>query len=163
MGDKERCESCENSCKDHNTIEDRVCRLEDAISEIRLELKQKAITDAKIEKSIEIMTQTIAMVQTDTKELRGGLLDLVSKTLQKTQEDMANYIKMNDKSDEKDREHQRLLAEKELEITQRELELRSRSDKKEKDFYRKLIIACFAIGGTIVLTFFGIKALIPIF
>jgi hypothetical protein len=114
-----------------------------------------------------MMMRTLTIVQTDTKELRTDLLGLVAKTLEKTQEDMANFIKMADKSDEKEAEFERKIKEMEksheLELTSKTAENNHRDIEKDKAFYRKLIIACFTIGATIILTFFGIKALIPIF
>jgi histidinol-phosphate/aromatic aminotransferase/cobyric acid decarboxylase-like protein len=154
---KEGEKTCHNTeCTDHISIEKRVTQLEEAINEIRQELKTRAISDARMEKTIDMMMQTLTHVQSDTKELRTDLLGLVAKTLEKTQEDMANFIKMNDKSSEREAEFERKLREKEMET-------RNTESSSEKAFYKKLILGSFTIGGTIVLTFFGIKALISIF
>lgn len=148
--------SAEMNYGNNGDIELRLRKVEEAIIEIREELKTRAISDARMEKTIDMMLQTLQTVQSDTKELRTDLLALVGKTLEKTQEDIANFIKMNDKSAEKEAEFERKLIEMEK---KHQME----SSKSEKDFYRKLILACLAVGGTIILTFFGIKALIPIF
>lgn len=148
--------SAEMNYSNNGDIELRLRKVEEAIIEIREELKTRAISDARMEKTIDMMLQTLQTVQSDTKELRTDLLALVGKTLEKTQEDIANFIKMNDKSAEKEAEFERKLIEMEK---KHQME----SSKSEKDFYRKLILACLAVGGTIILTFFGIKALIPIF
>jgi cation transport ATPase len=160
---------CSNneSCIKHLNVEDRVKKLEEIVEEIRLELKQKAVTDAQITKTLELVLQTMQCTQQDVSELRTNMMSLVTDTLNKSREDMATYIKMQEKNDEKDREHKRLLEQKELDF-QRQLATQQskatlKDSSEEKSFYRKLIIACVSVGGTIVLATFGISKIIPIF
>lgn len=127
----------------NENLEQRVDKLEEAIQDIRKELKQKAVTDARIEESIKLMSDTLKIVQTDTSELRSELLSLVTTTLERTREDLATFLSVSQSSEEKTKEFYRT------------------NEQKDKDFYRKLITSCIAVFITIVLAFFGLKAILP--
>ena len=141
MAGREDLHECYLICVKHSEMENRVETLESQVKGIKDNLKEREVGEARIERTLEMVTQTLFSLQNDTKELRKELLSLVSTTLKKSQDDISNFIKMADKGSQVDKY----------------------STEKEKAFYRKIIIACISIGGTIVLVSFGIKQLIPLF
>jgi len=140
--------SC-NSCTSHENIENRVCELEKKVKIIYEEMANQSVATAQVQSNITMMLSQQTSMSTDIKELRVDMLNLVTTTLQKSQTDMASWIKITE-----DHRHEK---------DQKDIEYQTRSEEKDKTFYRKLIIACVSILGTIVLSFFGIKALIPLF
>jgi predicted ribosome quality control (RQC) complex YloA/Tae2 family protein len=133
-------------------VSNRVTKLEEKVKIMKGDIEQKNITHEQITKTLEIvanaqhvMVQGQGAMQIDIREIRVDMLNLVTETLNRTRLDMSSFIKTSEKSEEKVKDHDR------------------KSSDAEKRFYRKLIVACVAILGTIVLSFFGIKAIIPLF
>jgi chromosome segregation ATPase len=128
---------------------DRVSKLEGDISDIHQQLRKQAENTASVKTSIDAVLMQQTGISSDVKELRTNMMDLVTTTLQQSRTDMSTWMQMT----EKHRQDQ----ESKDKVNQ------AKSEEKDKSFYRKLILACVSILGTIVLSFFGIKALIPLF
>lgn len=147
-------------CPMHHDILDRIGRVEDdsnnkisklegEISDIHQELKEHAESTTYVRVNIDTVLAQQTQMSTDIKELRIDMMGLVTRTLEKSQNDMTAWIKMT----EKHRQEQ----------DERDRSVQAKSEEQDKAFYRKLITVCVAVLGTIVLSFFGIKALIPLF
>lgn len=73
--------------QDLETTKERVAKLETSMEEIRAELKQKSISDARIEQILETLQTQIQIVQTDTREIRNEMMKLVMKIVEDSQKD----------------------------------------------------------------------------
>lgn len=118
-----------------DNMEERVSRLEEAIIDIRKELKDRAIADANIEKQMELMQGMLNMVQEDTSGLRNDMLKLIAENMEKTRQDMSMIIQMTTTNNQT-------------------------NTKENTSFYQKVIFVCVATLITIVLAYFGLKGLV---
>lgn len=66
---------------------ERVEKVEIALDEIRTELRDKSIADARIQQILETMQGTIQLVQTDTREIRNEMMKLILKAIEQNQKD----------------------------------------------------------------------------
>lgn len=146
----------QNNTEKLGAIETRVSKLEDIVEDIRNELKTKGALDAQMQKTLELMVVTQNSIVTDVKELRTSMMSLVTETLSKSRDDMTTFLKMQEKDEQKEKEHKRQQEVKEQEYLRR-------AQQGESAFYKKLIIGCFSIFGTIVLSYFGIKSIPSLF
>ncbi len=73
--------------RDYENLEERLSKVENSVEEIRVELKEKSVQDAKMEKMMETVQSTILLVQSDTKEIRNEMMKLVMTALDKSTED----------------------------------------------------------------------------
>lgn len=132
-----------------NRTDDKISKLDGEVSEIYQELRKQAEDTAYVRANIGTVLAQQTQMGNDIKELRTGMMELVTTTLQQSRTDMSVWMQMTEKhrqeQDSRDKDNQ------------------AKSEEKDKAFYRKLIIACISVLATIVLSFFGIKALIPIF
>lgn len=64
---------------------ERLEKLEEALDEIRADLKQKSINDARIEEILKVVQQNITIVQTDTKDIKAEMMKLVYKAIEQNQ------------------------------------------------------------------------------
>lgn len=118
-----------------NSMEERVCRLEEAIIDIRKELKDRAIADANIERQMELLQSMLNMVQEDTSGLRNDMLKLIAENMEKTRQDMSMIVQMTTTNNQN-------------------------NTKENTSFYQKVIFVCVATLVTIVLAYFGLKGLV---
>jgi len=126
----------------------RMSKLEGEVSDVFLELRELAESTICVKTNINTMLLQQTQMGVDIKELRTDMLGLVTTTLQQSRTDMNTWMQMTEKHRQEQEE--------------RDKNIQAKSEEKDKAFYRKLILTCISVLVTIVLTFFGIKAIIPI-
>lgn len=84
--------------RDLESTKERVARIEEKVDSISNELKEKSVSDARIEQSLQIMQNSIQIMQNDMKEIREKMMDLLLKALDQnsnnTQDEKAFYRKL---------------------------------------------------------------------
>ena len=132
--------------------ESRLGHLEQAVEQINItlstmntELRKKSENDVKMSLQVDTMVRDVSEVKCSVKEMNSKLLDTLIKVMDEDKKD-----RNNDEAEERkyaDREKERVASERRAEV----------------EFYRKLILGCLAVGGTIILSAYGISKIVPVF
>lgn len=130
----------------------RINHLEQTVEEIKAtldrmtgELRKKSENDVRMAMQVDNMVQDMSELKNDVKEMSSKLLDALIDSMAEDKKERSEEECEDRKSIEKEKE--RMAKERRAEI----------------EFYRKLVLGCLAVGGTLILSAYSISKIIPIF
>lgn len=116
------------------------------------------------EPSLHDLNARVMTLEKGYQEINGKLSDIQDRLNKKTSEDarIAALVEFTKSEVEEVKTTLNVMNDKLLDAVLRGNDAKRTSDEDEKSFYRKVLIACISVLGTIVLAAFGVSKLIPL-